>query len=295
MTTPAAGLDSLRADCSSCVGLCCVALPLTRSADFAIDKPAGTPCPHLTGADQCEIHALLPQRGFPGCAAFDCFGAGQQVTQVTFGGASWRGGEVKAEAMFRAFAVLRPVHEMRWYLADAAARVTDSTLRAEVEELERRFAQLSQESSAVLDDVDVAGLRREVGDVLRRVSQVVRTAESEGDGTVSHAADPHLAAHDLTGPHLSGRDFSGRDLIGHDLHGADLRRALLRGALLLGVNLRRADLRGADLLGADLRAADVSGADLRDALFLTQPQVAAAVGDGATRIPWALRRPAHWS
>ena len=34
--------DELQADCAHCFGLCCVALPFARSADFAVDKPAGT-------------------------------------------------------------------------------------------------------------------------------------------------------------------------------------------------------------------------------------------------------------
>ncbi|WP_442277551.1 hypothetical protein [Terrabacter sp. 2YAF2] len=28
----------LEADCAQCFGLCCVALPFTRSADFPVDK-----------------------------------------------------------------------------------------------------------------------------------------------------------------------------------------------------------------------------------------------------------------
>jgi uncharacterized protein YjbI with pentapeptide repeats len=80
-----------------------------------------------------------------------------------------------------------------------------------------------------------------------------------------------------------------------DLRGARLRGASLRGAYLIGADLRGADLRTADLLGADLRAADVRGTDLGECLFLTQPQVEAAIGDAATRIPAALNRPAYWS
>ena len=38
----------------------------------------------------------------------------------------------------------------------------------------------------------------------------------------------------------------------------------------------------------------LDGADLSDALFLTRPQLAAARGDAATRIPTDLERPAHW-
>ncbi len=37
----------LRADCRLCRGLCCTLLGFTRSADFAVDKPAGTTCRNL--------------------------------------------------------------------------------------------------------------------------------------------------------------------------------------------------------------------------------------------------------
>src|SRR6185437_7197530 len=59
----AAGLDQsagsleLRADCGRCFGLCCVAPAFVRSADFAIDKPAGQPCPNLaTTSFDCSLH-----------------------------------------------------------------------------------------------------------------------------------------------------------------------------------------------------------------------------------------------
>ena len=59
-----------------CAGLCCVAPAFAASADFAIDKPAGRPCPNLRDDFRCGIHAELRERGFPGCEVFDCFGAG---------------------------------------------------------------------------------------------------------------------------------------------------------------------------------------------------------------------------
>jgi len=58
----------------------------SASADFAIDKDAGQPCPNLRPDFRCSIHDRLRQQGLPGCAVYDCFGAGQQVAQVTFGG-----------------------------------------------------------------------------------------------------------------------------------------------------------------------------------------------------------------
>jgi len=45
------------------------------------DKPAGRPCPNLGADFGWGIHDSLRKRGFPGCAVFDCFGAGQQVIQ----------------------------------------------------------------------------------------------------------------------------------------------------------------------------------------------------------------------
>jgi uncharacterized protein YjbI with pentapeptide repeats len=73
-----------------------------------------------------------------------------------------------------------------------------------------------------------------------------------------------------------------------------LQGANLRGAYLIAANLTGADLRWVDLLGADLRDARLHGADLSRALFLTPMQVAAASGDGRTRLPERIDPPAHW-
>ena len=54
----------LRADCSRCEGLCCGAPAFAGSADFAIDKPAGRPCPNLGPEFGCRIHQTLRDRGF---------------------------------------------------------------------------------------------------------------------------------------------------------------------------------------------------------------------------------------
>ncbi|MEP6561363.1 MAG: pentapeptide repeat-containing protein, partial [Nakamurella sp.] len=118
MTSP--GRVNLLADCANCFGLCCVALPFAASADFAINKAAGHPCPNLRTDFRCGIHNSLRQNGFPGCTVFDCFGAGQQVAQVTFGGRDWRQAPDTAEQMFEVFTVMRGLHELLWYLTEAA-------------------------------------------------------------------------------------------------------------------------------------------------------------------------------
>jgi len=266
------GRDGLRADCANCFGLCCVALPFSSSADFAIDKEAGRPCPNLRQDFRCGIHRQLRRRGFPGCVVFDCFGAGQKVSRHTFGGRDWRSHPETAERMFQVFGVMRRLHELMWYLTEALtlrpARALHGPIRRVLGEIER----LTQGTPEQLAVVDVSARHAEAGALLVRAGELTRAAARTG----------------------RRRDHAGADLIGARLARADLRAACLRGARLIGADLTSADLRHADLLGADLRGADLSGADLTGAIFLTASQLEAARGDAATRLPESLPRPAHW-
>jgi hypothetical protein len=101
---------------------------LAASADFAIDKPAGAPCPNLRDDDRCGIHERLRDSGFPGCAVFDCLGAGQHDTQGTFGGRSRRESPELAGAMFAVLPVMRQLRETLWYLAEAASLAVGGVL-----------------------------------------------------------------------------------------------------------------------------------------------------------------------
>ncbi|MCW2641062.1 MAG: hypothetical protein JWP76_3368 [Dactylosporangium sp.] len=269
---PDRGRLSLRADCERCFGLCCVAPAFSASADFAIDKDAGQACPNLQSDFRCGIHKRLRQQGFPGCTVYDCFGAGQKVAQVTFGGQDWRQAPRTAEQMFEVFPIMRQLHELLWYLTEAltlqAARSLHGELSLAFDETER----LTHNSPEFLMELDVAAHRRDVNALLLRTSELVR-AEAR----------------------RQKKDRRGADLIGADLRGADLRGANLRGAYLIGADLRGADLRVADLIGADFRAADLRGADLTGSIFLTQSQLNAAKGDTDTKLPPSLTRPTHWS
>lgn len=261
----------LRADCSRCAGLCCVLPAFAASADFAISKPAGQPCPHLEADFRCGIHASLRERGFGGCATFDCFGAGQQVTQVTFAGRDWQREPALLPSMAAVFPVMRQLRELLWYLAEALTLPPARPLHAELTAMAERTRQLTGAGPGELAALDLGGWRQQAGDLLARVSELAR------------AGIPQRAP-----------DRAGADLMGARLRGADLHGASLRGAYLIGADLRGADLRGADLLGADLRAADLRGADLRGSLFLSQPQLDAARGDAGTALPAVLGRPRHW-
>jgi hypothetical protein len=267
----------LRADCTRCAGLCCVAPAFAASADFAIDKPAGHACPNLQDDDRCGIHAQLRERGFPGCTVFDCFGAGQQTVRVTSAaGLDWRGSPEQAAAVFAAFGVQRLLHELLWYLTEALALDAAAPLHRELTAAYERTARLTAAGPDELAAVDAGTLQAEVGALLLSVSELARSGVRPRSGGRRRA------------------DRRNAELVGADLRRAELRGVSLRGALLIGADLRGADLDRTDLLGADLRGADVRGADLAGALFLTRRQVAGARGDVTTRLPAGLEHPAHW-
>jgi hypothetical protein len=253
------------------VALCCVAPTFKASADFAINKPAGQPCPNLRAEFRCSIHDRLRPAGFSGCAAFDCFGAGQKVTQHTFSGGDWRSDPTLAAPMFAAFAVMRSLHELLWYLNEALALPLADAFHEDLNELLAATERLTSCGHDELVALDVNAHRHRANAVLLRVSDTVR----------------HRAGY-------AGADHRGADHAGKDLRDADLTGASLRGALLIGADLRGADLSFADLSGADLRGANLGGADMKSSLFTSQPQVDSARGDARTRLPSRLSRPPHW-
>jgi len=242
---------NLSAECEQCAALCCVAPAFARSADFAIDKPAGTPCRNLLADFRCGIHDRLDDRGFHGCVVFDCFGAGQHVTQGTFGGRDWRSTPGIAGSMFATLPIMRALHELLWHLTEARKLPEAARLHTDLDAALAETARLTEGSPEDLATLDVDGHRHRVNRLLTKSSELARAGTPKPD-------------------------HRGANLIGRRLRGRDLRGANLRGAVLIGADLREADLRRADFTGADLRGADLRGADLRDALFLTAAQLRAA-------------------
>ncbi|MEN6463270.1 MAG: pentapeptide repeat-containing protein [Syntrophomonas sp.] len=270
---------NLRADCVNCFGLCCVALYFSASEGFPNDKDVGQPCINLQEDFRCSVHKNLTERGLKGCAAFDCFGAGQKVAQVSFGGQDWRKDPESAKQMFEVFLIMRQLHELLWYLTEALtlqpARPIHGELRSMLDETEC-LTHLSPDS---LLKLDVAGHRRYVDTLIQKTSKLVRAEARRGQET------------------HSGRQKTfrpGADLIGADLRRIDLRGANLRGACLIAADLRGTDLSGTDFIGADFRDANLKGADLARSIFLTQAQLNVAKGDTSTKLPLSLSRPLHW-
>jgi hypothetical protein len=302
---------NLAADCARCVGLCCVAPAFVASSDFAFSKPAGVACRHLAADASCSIHDRLIPSGFPGCVAYDCFGAGQRVVALFGGGA-------RSARMLAAYETVRQLHELLWYVADALSRSRAAPVHGALAQARSAIEAAVAGGPSSIEATEPAAYRATVAPLLRRASALTRARSAaggpgrDGPGPECGSADPSGANHaardptggdlagpepagrdpardDLAGPDLAGRDLVGRDLVGRDLVGADLSTASL-----IGADLRGADLRWADLLAADLRGANLAGADLTGALYLTRTQVGGARGSTATRLPDRLPHPAHW-
>jgi uncharacterized protein YjbI with pentapeptide repeats len=199
--------SNLRVDCENCFGLCCVALSFAASADFAVDKDGGKPCPNLQPDFRCSIHKNLRQQGFKGCTVFDCFGAGQKVSQVTFEGIDWRDRPETAKKMFDVFPIMQQLHEMLWYLTEAltlkASRPLHNELSFMLEETER----LTRLCPDALMKLDIPSHRTDVGALLLRTSELVRAVSR---------------SHDQNSRKSKKIDRQGADLIGANLKGSDL-------------------------------------------------------------------------
>lgn len=165
----------LRADCENCCGLCCVAPAFAASSDFAINKPAGKACPKLTGDFRCSIHERLRPEGFQGCIAYECFGAGQKVTQITFGGRDWRSSPKISSQMFDVFGVMQQLHSMLHYLQEALKMEPARALSGEVEAKFEQLRLLSEGTPDQLERLDLSEHRRQVDHLLLAVGKLVRS------------------------------------------------------------------------------------------------------------------------
>jgi hypothetical protein len=159
----------LNPDCGSCAALCCVATSFEASEDFALDKPMGQPCPNLRADCRCAIHGELVERGFRGCALFDCHGAGPRVTRAFAG---LRDAEAERQV---AFLHVRELHELLWMLTEAAqlGRGLRGELSVELSREIEALDALARGPAASLVELDLRKHRRAAHALLRRVGQAL--------------------------------------------------------------------------------------------------------------------------
>lgn len=159
-------------DCERCAALCCVVLAFDRSELFACDKPALVPCSRLRGY-RCAIHTELEPRGFAGCAAYDCYGAGPRVVREVFGGRSWREDASLVQPMAAAFSPMREIQELGLLLELARDLPLGNEEQGRLDALASALEPPSGWSSASLADFERGSLAKEVSTFLRSLSRHV--------------------------------------------------------------------------------------------------------------------------
>ncbi|MFK4469367.1 pentapeptide repeat-containing protein [Bacillus sp. RC252] len=271
--------ESLTADCTKCFGLCCTALNIVASSDFPINKSAGTPCMNLQSDYSCQIHSQLKEKGFKGCTVFDCLGAGQVVSQVTFNGQSWREHPEIGKKMFQVFPIMEQIHEMIAYVAEALSYNIPDDLADKLRKQLKELQDLTELDADNLLSLDLVIYRFSLNELLTSASDFVRRNTIDKMPSLRKIKDFNHAR-----ANLMGKKFKGKDLRATDF----------RGAYLIAADMRNTDLRAVNFIGADLRDVNFSGANLSTSMFLTQMQINSAKGDVKTSLPSHIHRPSHW-
>lgn len=259
---------TLKIDCMKCSGLCCVALYCTKTDGFPADKEPGVPCRHLTAGFRCDIHRKLTEKGMRGCLAYDCFGAGQKVTQNCYPGIDWQSEPCKAGEIYKVFLIISKLHQIEWYLLEALALSPDEVLTSGMEALITENEQLTGRTPDEILKLDLEEYKTRADQILKQVSGMPAEDSLEG---------------------IHDKDCFGRDFKQADLGGRDFSMALL-----IAANLEGCGLHGTNFLGADMRDANIKNTDLRYSMFLTQMQINSAKGNADTKLPDKLTRPVSW-
>lgn len=268
-------IDPLKSKCDACLGLCCVALFFSKTDGFPHDKKAGEPCKHLAIDHTCKVYPNLKQLGYKGCISFECFGAGQKISRFTFEHQDWRSKPEISKNMFESFQVMRQLHEMIQYVAEANQRIETISIHDRLSEALSKLIDNSNLSFEELTELNLDVLHNEVDTLLTEASKLILGDENKLTKNIRKL----------------GRSMN---LIGKDLRQIELRNTNLRSALMIASTLQGVDFGSSNFLGADIRDALIQDADLSQCLFLTQAQVNSAKGNSSTKLPITCIQPKHW-
>jgi hypothetical protein len=164
--------SALRADCSRCVGLCCVVPAFRAVQGFGFDKPPHSACRHLTDDSRCAIHDERIARGFVACVGFDCYGAGQRVVKELGVAMDWSGSADSATRVFSAYASYVVLHRLMATLTVAATALPLKS-RAQLRLRRMKLNRLCRTDEAKRGRLDLAKIERETFAMIRNVRPMV--------------------------------------------------------------------------------------------------------------------------
>ena len=259
--------DRLKIDCKKCSGLCCVALYCMKTDGFPANKEAGVPCQYLRTDFRCDIHAKLGSKNMRGCLAYDCFGAGQKVTQNCFPKVDWKSSPNHTNVIFQVFQIVFQLHQMEWYLLEALSLTPDEHLKTDIESLISENERMTSLPPDEILHLNIEDYRSDVNRILKQLSGMITVSSDKKNR---------------------------KDYFGHNFKHADLDRKDFSMALLIAANFEGCSLHGANFLGADMRDANIKNTDLSSSVFLTQMQINSAKGNANTKLPYRISQPISW-
>lgn len=262
--------EQMKSDCSKCSGLCCTALFFSKMDGFPRDKASGQLCVNLLKDYRCRIHSQLEKQKMKGCMGYDCFGAGQHVTQIIYQGQTWCDMPNRSTEIFDVFIMVFQLYQIRYYLTEAISLIAAQPLKKSIQCLLEENIELCHDRPAGILSLDLELYRHRSNHILKQVCKLLQQS--------MHRENKKVPANFL------GGNFNGRDMSGADLS----------TKLLIAANFEKSLFNGTIFLGADTRDTNFKDADLREAAFLTQGQVNSAKGNRNTKLPYHLDYPATW-
>ncbi|MCM0650049.1 pentapeptide repeat-containing protein [Clostridium swellfunianum] len=263
-------LGQLKVDCTKCSALCCTALFFSKIDGFPENKKAGKPCTKLENDYRCKIHHELEKFNMKGCIGYDCFGAGQHVTQCIYKGETWQTSEEKSKEIFDVFVIIFQLYQIRYFLEESKIIIPAKELWSDIENLIHENEALCNSTPQSILDIDIESYRNKANIILKQVSYfIIKSFKNINNKMVTE---------------LLGKNFKKRNMSGLDLS----------MKLLIASNFDSCIFDGTIFLGADTRDANFSNADLREAVFLTQGQINSAKGNRSTKLPKHLDYPVTW-
>jgi uncharacterized protein YjbI with pentapeptide repeats len=263
-------LQQLKSDCYKCSGLCCTALFFSKMDGFPENKIAGMPCINLQKDFKCKIHTDLEKNKMKGCIGYDCFGAGQHVTQMIFIGQTWQELPAQAKEIFDVFVVVFQLYQIRYFLAEALNICQTKAMKDDIYSLIMENEAMCNLNPKDIQIIDVESYRDRANLPIKKVCSLFLD---------------NLGSKDKKCP----TDFLGKSFKNKDMRGLDLSIRLL-----IAANFEGCIFDGTIFLGADTRDTNFSNADLSEALFLSQGQINAARGNRNTKLPKHLEYPVTW-
>ena len=161
---------ALTSDCSQCTALCCITMGFFAEQGFGFNKPANTPCPHLSTDFKCTIHAERAAAGFGGCIMYDCHGAGQRVTRAFHLKLALSRPQRETNKVVELFRRVQTMHEMMALLHTAISHLRDEKL---VNDFTATFTHVDAQCASLLDggDIDEVAIHQRVSEMLASLKE----------------------------------------------------------------------------------------------------------------------------